>query len=91
MAPQDYGCEDNNSGIILTPPVFSAQLEIIVTARLLIPAKNDVFSRIDKLIRGRERRPWFVIYLAMFVLMHNCALLTRGDNKKALKQGIKVS
>ena len=90
MKPGDYGCDDPNSGIVLTPPVLSAQLEIIVTATLLIPAKNEVLSRLKEMIQGNERRSWFAIYLAMFVLLHNCALLTQGDNKKARKQEYQV-
>ncbi len=90
MEAQDYGTDDPNSGIILTPPVLSAQMEVVVTATLLLPARNDVLSCLQKMIQGNERRSWFAIYLAMFVLLQNCALLTQGDNKKARKQGYEV-
>ncbi len=90
MKPGEYGADDANSGIILTPPVLSAQVEVIITATLLIPAKNDVLSRLRELVQKNERRSWLAIYLAMFILLHNCALLTEGDNKKARKQGFKV-
>ncbi|KAH8891757.1 hypothetical protein GQ53DRAFT_647975 [Thozetella sp. PMI_491] len=88
MEPQDYGSGDANSGILLTPPVFSAQLEVIITATLLVPAKREVLSLLRELLQGNERRSWFAIYLAMFILLHNCALLTQSDNKKARKQGL---
>jgi hypothetical protein len=90
MHPENYGLEDPNSGIILTSPVFSAQLEVIMTAIVLRPAKKEVLKRLKDIILEGQRRSWFTIYLAMFVLLHSCALLTAGDNKKARKQGFEV-
>ncbi|KAF2473832.1 uncharacterized protein BDR25DRAFT_217243 [Lindgomyces ingoldianus] len=93
MTPQDYGRDCPNTGMILTPPVFSAQLEVIVVATILQPAKKEVLQRLKDLMQenhGRQswQQPcWFTIYLAMFVLLHSCAMLTAGDNKKARKQG----
>lgn len=90
MRPQDYGPEDGNTGIILTSPVFSAQLEVIMTATILRPAKKEVLKRLKDIMLEGHRRSWFTIYLAMFVMLHSCTLLTAGDNKKARKQGLEV-
>jgi hypothetical protein len=90
MKTQDYDSDDPNSGIILTPPVFSAQLEVIITATLLLPAKQKVLRLLRDLMQRNDRRLWFTIYLSIFILLHNCALLTHGDNKKARKQGLMV-
>ena len=89
MEPQYYGSKCANSGIILTPPVFSAQLEVTVVATILQPAKKEVLRRLKDLIQ-EGRRSWFTIYLSMFILLHSCALLTAAANKKARKQGLEV-
>ncbi|KAF2183196.1 hypothetical protein K469DRAFT_584113 [Zopfia rhizophila CBS 207.26] len=88
MEPQDYGPRCANTGIILTPPVFSAQLEVIVVATILQPARREVLRRLRDLIQENQRRSWFAIYLCIFVLLHSCALLTASNNQKARKQGL---
>jgi hypothetical protein len=90
MEPGNYGPACPNSGIILVPPVLNAQMEIIVTATILQPMKKEVLQRLKDLIQENQRRSWFTIYLCMFILLHSCALLTAGDEKKAQKQGLVV-
>lgn len=90
MQPQDYGPTCANSGNILVPPVLSAQMEVIVTAKILQPAKKEALKLLKELIQDNQRSSWFTIYLCMFILLHNCALLTAGDNVKARKQGYEV-
>jgi len=89
MEPQYYEPQCANTGIILTPPVFSAQLEVIVVAKILQPAKKEVLRRLKDLIED-GRRSWFSIYLSLFILLHSCALLTAAANKKARKQGLET-
>jgi hypothetical protein len=88
MVPRSYNPPSINDGKILLPPVFSAQMEITVTAMILRPAKAEVLKVLRELIQKNERRSWFAIYLCMFILLHSLALLTAGDNKKARKQGL---
>lgn len=90
MEPHHYEPQCDNSGLILTPPVFSAQLEIIMTSLLLKPAMKETLSRLNNLMQKNERSSWFAIYLALFLLLHNCSMLTAADNKKARKQGLEV-
>jgi hypothetical protein len=90
MQPGDYGPDCPNSGIILVPPVLSAQMEIIMTVMVTQPVKKEVLTQLKELIQENQRRSWFTIYLTMFLLLHSCALLTAGDNKKARKQGFEV-
>jgi len=82
------GCPNN--GEILTPPVFSAQMEIIMTARILQPAKKQILRLLRDLIHQRQRQSWFTIYLTLFILLHSCAMLTAANIKRARKQGIQV-
>jgi len=90
MQPQYYGSKCANSGNILLPPVLSAQMEVIVTVMILQPAKKEVLKLLKELIEENQRSSWFTIYLCIFILLHSCALLTAGDNKKARKQGFEV-
>jgi hypothetical protein len=90
MEPGNYGPACPNSGNIVVPPVLSAQMEIIVTTMILQPMKKEVLKRLKGLIQENQRRSWFTIYLCMFILLHSCALLTAGDEKKARKQGSAV-
>ncbi|KAF2102645.1 hypothetical protein NA57DRAFT_71633 [Rhizodiscina lignyota] len=88
MQPQYFEDRDPNDGHILVPPVFSAQMEVIVTAMILQPAQKQVLRLLNKVFEeSKKQRSWFSIYLALFILLHSCALLTEGDNKKAKKQG----
>ena len=88
MTPRDYGPTCHNTGIILVPPVFGAQLEVIIVAVILKPTQSDILKKLKDLIQDNRRHSWFTIYLCLFILLHNCALLTAADNKKARKQGL---
>ncbi|KAL9607868.1 MAG: hypothetical protein Q9167_007257 [Letrouitia subvulpina] len=88
MQPQDFGPRSPNSGHVLLPPVMTAQLEVILVVTVLLPTQKELLTRLKNLVQENNRRSWFVIYLSMFVLLHNCALLTAGDGKKAQKQGL---
>ncbi|KAK3325012.1 hypothetical protein B0H66DRAFT_470400 [Apodospora peruviana] len=88
MQPRHYEPPCANDGLILTSPVFSAQMEVVMTSLLLQPAKKEVLKRLKDLVMENQRRSWFAIYLTMFILLHSCSLLTAADNKKARKQGL---
>jgi hypothetical protein len=90
MKPQDYGKDCPNTGLVLLPPVFTAQIEIVMTSLVLEPAKRDVLRQLKDLVQENQRKSWFAIYLCMFILLHSCAMLTAADNKKANKQGLDV-
>ena len=91
MMPQDYDKDCNNYGHILTPPVMSAQIELITTVMVLRPLKQAILQRLQALIQSNRTKAWFTIYLCMFMLLHSCALLTNYQNKQARKYGLKVS
>ncbi|PMD12241.1 hypothetical protein NA56DRAFT_502127 [Hyaloscypha hepaticicola] len=47
MKPGNYGPACSNSGIILVPPVLSAQMEIIMTATILQPMRTEVLKQLN--------------------------------------------
>jgi len=89
MTPKDYGGNCPNNGIILTPPVFSAQLEVIVVSTILQPAKKLVLKQLFKLMTKKPKQSWLCIYLCLFILLHNSALATASAHRRAKKQGLK--
>lgn len=92
MRDQQYSPNCSNSGKILLPPVLTAQLEVIMTAEILLPERKNVLRLLNQLMKKKpEGQSWFVIYLTLFILLHSCALLTAGDMMKAQKQGSTVS
>ena len=90
MVVQFYGRDSPNNGNILLPPVMNAQIEVIVTATILLPMKKEVLKGLQDMILANRPKSWFTVYLCMFILLHSCALLTDADNKKARKQGMQV-
>ncbi|KAK3115808.1 hypothetical protein LTR53_004485 [Teratosphaeriaceae sp. CCFEE 6253] len=83
MGIQDWDPEARNFGIIVVPPIVSAQLDLIHASMILLPMKKEVLRLLNDLIINYETKSWFTIYLATFMLMHSCALLTQAEAKRA--------
>lgn len=90
MKPQDYDPECHNFGHILVPPVISAQCELINTVMILQPLKQAVLKKLHSMIKEKKTRSWLTIYLALFILLHNCSLLTAFEHKQARKYGLET-
>ncbi|XXG99228.1 hypothetical protein Hte_005565 [Hypoxylon texense] len=87
MTPQDWDPQARNYNMYLIPPVLQAQIEILVTATVLIPMKDIVLKKLQFLIEKNLIKSWFTIYLAIFLLLHSCALLTRAEAYRAVRNG----
>jgi hypothetical protein len=90
MEPQMFDPNVNSYGTNSIPPIMSAQVELMTTARILQPLKKAVLARLERLIKANELRCWFSIYLCLFLLLHSCSVLTADEHKQARKQGLKV-
>jgi hypothetical protein len=77
-------------GKIPIPPVMGAQIDLIVISRILAPLRANILEKLQKIILENKPRNWFCIYLCIFVLLHNCALMTQQDTAYAKKHGLKV-
>lgn len=66
-----------------TPPVMGAQLECILYTRFLRPLSKGIQDLLDDLMKKRTHDTWLTVYLALFVLLHSCALLTKRDAEYA--------
>ncbi|KAK3343384.1 hypothetical protein B0T25DRAFT_298854 [Lasiosphaeria hispida] len=65
------------------PPVLGAQLECIMYSCFLRPLSDKVLRNLMELMEARQPSTWYTIYLALFVLLHSCAMMTRRDMEYA--------
>jgi hypothetical protein len=77
-------------GKIPIPPVMGAQIDLIVTSRILNPLRAVMLEKLQKIVQENKPQNWFCIYLCIFVLLHNCALVTQQDTAYAKKHGLEV-
>ncbi|KAH9896318.1 hypothetical protein F4778DRAFT_262846 [Xylariomycetidae sp. FL2044] len=85
MTPQDWDPDAGNYGYYLVPPVMRAQIEILTTSMVLLPMKDEVLRRLQGLLEKNSAKSWFSIYLALFILLHNCSMLTRAQAARAAR------
>ncbi|KAG4441328.1 hypothetical protein IFR05_003191 [Cadophora sp. M221] len=74
---------------IPTPPVMAVQLQIILWCSILVPLKRQVLSQLQTLIMANKTQSWLTIYLCLFMFLHSCALITKGDYNYARKHAMK--
>lgn len=72
------------------PGIMIAQMECIMYTKVLRPLSNRVLSGLRDLVTENKREHWLTIYLAMFILLHSCAMLTRRDWETAREYGLQV-
>lgn len=73
-----------------TPPVLGAQLECIVYTKYLQPLSVKIRASLDELMKKKTHEVWLTVYLALFVLLHSCAMLTRRDWEYARQMNFKT-
>ena len=87
MTPQDWDPDAGNYGKFLVPPVLQAQIEILTTSLILLPMKRRVLTLLQRLMEKKLVRSWLTIYLALFILLHSCSMLTRAEAFRAAREG----
>jgi len=65
------------------PALMVAQLELITFSVLLKPFSKAVLSGLQTMIMTNKKKHWLTIYLTIFLLLHNCAMLTKRDEEYA--------
>lgn len=84
---------DSNSkyfGRVPMPKIMTAQFECIEYTNFLRPWSKAVLKQLNDMVLAKKREYWFTIYLAMFVLLHSCSMVTRRDKETAGKWGMRV-
>lgn len=90
LAPETKDRSYPNFGKVPIPPVMTQQYEIMLTLTVLQPLRKRVLTDLQKIILANNPRSWFTIYLCIFILLHNCALITDNQYKYARTHGLKV-
>lgn len=80
-----------NPGQIPIPPVFGAQLDVILIHHIQAELRRELLERLQRIILKNKHENWLVIYLVIFVLLHNISLIIAHDASYATKHGILVS
>jgi hypothetical protein len=77
-------------GKIPITPVMGAQIDVIVIQGIMVPLRTQILEQLQKLVLANKPNNWFCIYLCIFILLHNCSLITKQDVSYARKHGLKV-
>jgi hypothetical protein len=77
-------------GKIPITPVMGAQIDVIVIQGIMVPLRAQILEQLQKLVLANKPHNWFCIYLCIFMLLHNCSLITKQDVSYARKHGLKV-
>jgi hypothetical protein len=78
-------------GKIPIPPVMTAQFHLILTQGFHIPLRRKILDELQSLVLANKPSNWFTIYLTIFILLHNCTLITVHDRKFLQDYGLKVA
>ncbi|KAK1782241.1 hypothetical protein QBC45DRAFT_448642 [Copromyces sp. CBS 386.78] len=81
--------ESKYFGRVPMPKIMTAQFECIEYTNFLRPWSKAVLKQLNDLVLAKKREYWFTIYLALFVLLHSCSMVTRRDAETARKWGMR--
>ncbi|KAK7422988.1 hypothetical protein QQX98_001278 [Neonectria punicea] len=81
--PQQQDPDRHDYGYVPVPPVVSAQITIIAETLFFRPLQIQIRKRLDRLIGTKNCGVWFTTYLVCMLLLHNCALITGYNFRKA--------
>ena len=79
-----------HDGRVPMPVIMTAQFECINYTTFLRPWSRAVLRQLNTLVLAKRRDYWLTIYLAMFVLLHSCAMMTRRDEETATQYGMRT-
>lgn len=77
-------------GKIPVPPVFGAQIDVILIHHIQARLRQELLERLQETIFQNKQANWFVTYLVIFILLHNTSLIIEHDANYAKKHGMKV-
>jgi len=77
-------------GKVPYPPIANDQLCVLSSVKILAPLQKAITEALDKLIQSNRPQYWTTIFLSVFILLHNCSVLTWDRYRHALKHAVKV-
>lgn len=90
MPPDILGETQPLLGKVPVPPVMSAQINLILIQQIKAQLHAKVLNLLQNAIVANKPSTWFTIYLCIFILLHNFAMLTKYDTGYAREYGLKV-
>jgi len=78
-----YDPSSLHNGRVPMPLIMTAQFECINYTTFFRPWAKAVLKQLNELVLAKKREYWYTIYLACFVLLHSCAMMTRRDAETA--------
>lgn len=85
--------DDPNSpwhGRVPMPAIIIAQKECIIYTKVLRPVSKKILNDLQFLIMSNKKTYWLTIYLALFTLLHSCAMVAKRDEETARQYGLKI-
>ncbi|KAL1901192.1 hypothetical protein Cpir12675_000558 [Ceratocystis pirilliformis] len=76
-------------GKVPVPPVLGAQVDVLLIDRIQNQLRQKVLKLLKEMILRNKKQEWFSLYLAIFIIMHNIALIIAHDALYARKHGLK--
>ena len=67
---------------------MGAQIDCIIYNKFFQPLSDSILKYLDDLFKKKTHDVWLTVYLALFVLLHNTAMLTKRDEEYARQAGI---
>lgn len=70
---------------------MDSQIDQIVIKTILLPLKQSVRKKLQKLVEANKAANWFVIFLSTFMLLNNYEIATKHDRNFAIRHSLVVS
>ena len=67
-----------------------AQMQCIMYATLLRRLGKEVRDKLSTMVFSNNRQNWMAIYLTIFLLLHNCTMMTRRNEEFARQIDVPV-
>ncbi len=77
--------------IVQVPPFINYQMGAVFTERILQPLRNMALKQLQEAMLANKTSNWFVIFLSVFILLHNYELQCRFHRAFARRRGFPVS
>lgn len=77
-------------GKVSIPRIIIAQIDMFNTLRILQPLRKFVLDHLQRLVLSNKPKSWFTIYLSIFILLHDCSIISADRYRHARDNSMKV-
>lgn len=82
----------NARGIIplTSASIIDYQFASVLVQRILLPLNAKALRDLQRLVLGRDKGNWLIVFLSTFILLHSYTTLMKQQRKFAMKRNAKV-